>query len=827
MTNEDLSSPDTCHPIDRELHIDEICDRFEQDWMAGERRGIEFYLQGVSELEGIALLRELLALELELRIRSGERPEASNYEDRFPNHGVLIADVFAANGRAALPSDSSASAKMESTHGFEPARPASRHTSQPRPDLNALASRYIVHEEVGHGATGRVFRATRRNFAMQVAIKVVSPSFSSERFKREAECLVNIRSPHVVTVHDFETLDNNRSVLVMEWIEGGDLERAMKLHGGRLPEHVALPWMRQTCEGMAAVAERDLIHRDLKPSNIMIDGQGRAKVTDFGLVRDLRGMELSATGQVLGTPYYMAPEQADDPRAVDTRSDIYSFGACFYHALTGRPPFDGQSAFSVLFKHKTEPLIAPKALNPEISDATSQLLERCLTKSPSERFQSFREVLSFFQLTPWDQLEDRALAEYIGTYQSRRSEYLSRSRALNAPDVYVFPEGRTLRILVGDIVEQDVEAVVSSDDWLLSKAMGVSKAILNAAGREILDELRCIPIRPGRAVVSSAGALKAKRIFHAVIAGRPLDPGHLLSRDVITEAMQSCFYHAESLFVRSIAFPLLGTGVGGFSEAVGLDTMFRFLARNLLRTTTGIREALIVLYPLHPAESHLAVASRPMMPHYTFWDCIPRSHDAGHAFFEYLPLDNEKLAMIMGSVPGHGLNVAVSVRELASLARAFLSDRPPEGALAHFNEHLCDMARDCAATILLSILDPRAHQITVFNAGHVPPFWKRGDGRVERLGESQIGLPVGVMRQQRYDPFVLTISPGETVVLVNEVVLDAVTDIGERLTLERLQQKIASAGDSRQIIERMVEGLHECHGGALRDVLFAVSFQRH
>src|SRR5262245_50215605 len=114
--------------------------------------------------------------------------------------------------------------------------------------------------------------------------------------------------------------------------------------------------MQQTCKGMLAAAELGIIHRDLKPSNILIDRQGVARVADFGLARGPAGLDdLSQAGTLLGTPYYVAPEQAEDPRGVDTRADVYSFGATFYHVLTGAPPFDGGTAFSILFKHKMEP----------------------------------------------------------------------------------------------------------------------------------------------------------------------------------------------------------------------------------------------------------------------------------------------------------------------------------------------------------------------------------------------------------------------------------------------------------------------------------------
>ena len=306
----------------------------------------------------------------------------------------------------------------------------------------------------------------------------------------------------------------------------------------------------------------------------------------------------------MGTPYYMAPEQAEDSRAADVRSDIYSYGATFYHAATGRPPFGGETAFSILFRHKTEPLTSPRSLNPELSTRVSDVLERCLAKSPLDRFQSFAAVLGHLWpaadvRSPWDDAGDDIAVE-LDRYRSRRAVYLKDPRSLGEPDVYQFPQGNALTIGPGDIVEQEVDAIISSDTSSLHMEYGCSLAILEAAGEEVYRQAKLFaPILPGRAIVTGAGTLKARFVMHgATIGARPLRElsGLSSSRDVLTEIMASCCYHAETLQVRSIAFPLLGTGGAGFPRDVCLDTMFAFLARTLRRGVTTLREARIVLF---------------------------------------------------------------------------------------------------------------------------------------------------------------------------------------------------------------------------------------
>jgi O-acetyl-ADP-ribose deacetylase (regulator of RNase III) len=325
-------------------------------------------------------------------------------------------------------------------------------------------------------------------------------------------------------------------------------------------------------------------------------------VADFGLARGPESTSnLSRSGDVMGTPYYMAPEQAEDPRSVGTRADIYSFGATFYHALTGRPPYEGATTFSILYKHKTEPLISPRARRPDLSGRINDLLERCLAKAPADRFPSFTEVLKHLQpgpSSPWLISEDKELSAYLTRYQSRREFYLNERKTWEKDlDVYTFPRGQELRIRWGDIVAQQVDAVVGSDTSHLLMDGGVSAAILQAGGPEIIQEARRqAPIRPGRAAVTSGGDLAARLIFHGVTVGFVEKQLVRPSRDLIAEIMASCFYHADSHNVASIAFPLLGTGGQGFPRDVCLDTMFQFLARMFLRGLTSVREARIILF---------------------------------------------------------------------------------------------------------------------------------------------------------------------------------------------------------------------------------------
>jgi serine/threonine protein kinase len=478
------------------------------------------------------------------------------------------------------------------------------------PDQTPLLSRYEILEEIGRGGMGVVYRGRHRLLDKQVAIKCCVPGQEIERFQREAKLLASVRSPHAVPVHDFDLLPDGRAMLVMDWIAGCDLRKLLHDTGQHLSESRVLPWMLQVCEGMQSVAAQGIVHRDLKPSNILVDQHDQAHVVDFGLARSAHVDQLTLAGGIMGTPHYMAPEQAEDPRGVDTRADIYSFGATFYHVLTGHPPFQGDTAFSILYKHKTEPLITPRARRPDLSERTNEIIERCLAKAPQDRFSSFAEIIrqlrpGFDVSSPWTASDDPELTAYLMRYRTRKESYLTegkerpRRQSWNVDlDVYTFPHGQTLRITRGDIVAQRVDAVVSSDTSNLRMEWGVSAAIHRAAGEVVAEEaMRQVPVRPGRALVTSGGKLSARLVFHGVTVGVVKNQLVCPSRDLIAEIMASCFYHADSHDVRSIAFPLLGTGAMGFPRDVCLDTMFQYLARMFLRGLTPVRDACIVLYP--------------------------------------------------------------------------------------------------------------------------------------------------------------------------------------------------------------------------------------
>ena len=211
-----------------------------------------------------------------------------------------------------------------------------------------------------------------------------------------------------------------------------------------------------------------------------------------------------------------------------------------------------------------------------------------MAKSPGERFASFAHVLEHLQpapraASPWQDEQDPEFTNFWERYQQRRSHYLSNASDLRTPDVYHFPDGRTLKILRGNIVDQHVNAIVSSDDEYLSQGGGASLAIQRAADSDSMQrELQnYVPVRPGRVVVTSAGNLKVRFVFHAVTFALR-DYGFFGQAETLSLrfSIAACI-DADTLNVQSLALPLLGTGAGQFSRDVCLDTMCFVSGQNL------------------------------------------------------------------------------------------------------------------------------------------------------------------------------------------------------------------------------------------------------
>ena len=264
---------------------------------------------------------------------------------------------------------------------------------------SVLGGRYRLEASIGTGGMAQVFRGQDTTLDRQVAIKILAPQFARdpsfvERFRREAQAAARLNHPNIVNVYD-TGVDGDTNYIVMEHVEGRTLAEYLT-RGGTLAPRKAAEIAEKVAEALAAAHAQGVIHRDIKPANIMVTREGRVKVMDFGIARLVAGPDtVEQTAAVLGTAAYLSPEQAQG-QTVDARSDLYSLGIVLYEMVTGKPPFTGDSAMAVAYKHVQETPPPPSSLNADVPPRLDAVVMRALAKNPANRYQTageFREDL--------------------------------------------------------------------------------------------------------------------------------------------------------------------------------------------------------------------------------------------------------------------------------------------------------------------------------------------------------------------------------------------------------------------------------------------------
>ncbi|MBA4547505.1 Stk1 family PASTA domain-containing Ser/Thr kinase [Thermoactinomyces intermedius] len=269
-----------------------------------------------------------------------------------------------------------------------------------------LGGRYEIVSRVGGGGMAVVYKAKDVLLNRYVAIKVLSESLSNDsefirRFSREAQAAASLSHPNIVNVYDVGR-DHFTHYIVMELVEGPTLKQYIQ-ERGPLPVQEAATIAVQICDGLAHAHENQIVHRDIKPHNILLGPNGRAKVTDFGIARAASSSTITQQGSVMGSVHYFSPEQARGG-VIGEKSDLYSLGIVLYEMLTGRIPFDGDSAISIALKHLQETPEDPRKYNSNIPDNVAEIVMKALSKNPEDRFESARDMMKSIQyavqLTP-------------------------------------------------------------------------------------------------------------------------------------------------------------------------------------------------------------------------------------------------------------------------------------------------------------------------------------------------------------------------------------------------------------------------------------------
>ena len=261
-----------------------------------------------------------------------------------------------------------------------------------------LSGRYRIEELLGHGGMSSVYKATDPNLRRTVAIKIIHPHLSDNpdflsRFEEEAAMVAQLRHENIIQVFDFNH-EGDVYYMVLEYLPGetlGDRLKRLNEKNQKMDPLEVVKDIAEVCDAVQYAHTKGLIHRDIKPANIMLDVYGKAVLMDFGIARMVGGTQHTATGAIIGTAKYMSPEQIEGGK-IDGRSDIYSLGVTLFEAVSGKPPFEADSAMTLMMMQLNDPVPDIRELQPDVPESLVSAIDKAMEKKPENRFQTAAEM---------------------------------------------------------------------------------------------------------------------------------------------------------------------------------------------------------------------------------------------------------------------------------------------------------------------------------------------------------------------------------------------------------------------------------------------------
>ncbi len=427
-----------------------------------------------------------------------------------------------------------------------------------------------VHSKLGEGGMGAAFLASHPVLRMPLVIKTFKVGAGEEIF-REAHLAARVSSPHVVGAIDAGT-EEGVPFVVQRYVDGIDLEEILKAQrtiGRRLPVEAVCRMVVDAAHGLHAIHQAGVVHRDIKPANLFLCGNGTAAVGDFGIAVESRSR--GHDSRVVGTPHFMAPEQWNQS-SIDRRTDLYALGATAHMLATNEPAFQGESAIQLGIAHVTAAYAPPPPRDPREAYLFA-VIDRLLRKRPEDRYASADAVA-------------RALAVVTSAPAPVRQRDELRARA---GDVGV-------ELAFGDLSQHEADVIVNAANVSLVMDAGVASVLKRVGGEAIEAEaLEKAPVAMGDVVWTGAGDLDAHWVAHAVAA---LDNAICLQRCTLRVLLE-----AEARRCESVAFPALGTGIGGVPMALGAKLLLEAVRTFSTLEPEHVREVRVVLYDPHAMET--------------------------------------------------------------------------------------------------------------------------------------------------------------------------------------------------------------------------------
>jgi serine/threonine-protein kinase len=444
------------------------------------------------------------------------------------------------------------------------------HPSGKAPEPGSVFHGLMVHSRLGEGGMGAAFLASHPVLHMPLVIKTFKVAVSEQVF-REAHLAARVHSPHVVSVLD-AGVEAGIPFVVQRYVDGIDLEElldAQRRIGRRLPVASVCRLLVDAAKGLQAIHQAGVVHRDVKPANVFLCGNGSAAMGDFGIAVESRARDDGH--RILGTPHFMAPEQWN-LSPIDRRTDLYALGATAHMLATNETAFQGESAVQLGIAHVSAPYTPPTPRDPQEAFLFA-VIERLLRKRAEERYPSAEAVA-------------RDLGMLVSPLPRVRPRDELRARM---GELHV-------ELLTGDLARHAADVIVNAANVHMVMDVGVAHALRTLGGDAIEAEAMArAPVAMGDVVWTRAGSLQAQWVAHAVAA---LEGAMCVQRATLRVLLE-----AEARRCESVAFPALGTGVGGVPMALGAKLLLEAVQTFASLEPDHVREVRVLLYDAEALEA--------------------------------------------------------------------------------------------------------------------------------------------------------------------------------------------------------------------------------